>query len=55
MENTLRAVWLFARIVWGEIGTYETPDGKVKKARLDWVSAWTVSRNIWIENNETID
>lgn len=44
----LLAVFLFLKIVWRKWDKVEIEEGKWVTLRIDWPTAWTVSKGIWL-------
>jgi hypothetical protein len=47
-NRLLCAVFLFLKIVWRKWDTVEVEEGKWVTLRIDWSTAWDVSKGIWL-------
>lgn len=49
MEKLFNAVLLFLKIVWRKWDRVEVSEGKWVTLRIDWKTAWSVSKQIWFK------
>lgn len=52
MEKVIKyykAIMLFFSILWREWDTVEVKEGKFVTLRIDWATAWKVSKIVWID------
>ena len=47
-KRVLAAVFLFLKIVWRKWDRVEVEEGKWVTLRIDWITAWTVAKGIWL-------
>lgn len=47
-KRVLAAVFLFLKIVWRKWDRVEVEEGKWVTLRIDWNTAWTVAKGIWL-------
>lgn len=47
-KRVLAAVLLFLKIVWRKWDRVEVEEGKWVTLRIDWSTAWTVAKGVWL-------
>ena len=47
-KRVLAAVFLFLKIVWRKWDRVEVEEGKWVTLRIDWITAWTVAKGVWL-------